>query len=242
MENKRDYNIYNKEISVRGFFDVIKSGIWIILVVTALSTLGGYLMNDNHVSLYQTETRIIIGSDSEYMKTLMVMIKDPIVMEEVKISLELSRSSENIANQVDVARIDESQVIKITVTDTDPSMAAAIANTTAAAFKDKVVDILEFDDVQLLSNAKENSYPINESQNRTIILLFAFGLIAGVSLVFVLDSLDESVKKDREIEAILGVPVLGTVTRIKVKKSNKIQEGKPKRQQIEIRGDIGELK
>lgn len=242
MENKRDYNIHNKEISVSGFFDVIKSGIWIILVVTALSTLGGYLMNDNHVSLYQTETRIIIGSDSEYMKTLMVMIKDPIVMEEVKTSLQLSRSSENIANQVDVARIDESQVIKITVTDTEPSMAAAIANTTAAAFKDKVVDILEFDDVQLLSNAKENSYPINESQNRTIILLFVFGLIAGVGLVFVLDSLDESVKKDREIEEILGVPVLGAVTRIKVKKMNNIQEGKPKQQQIEIRGDIGELK
>src|SRR5690625_3619635 len=212
MESKWDYNINTKEISVRGFFDVIRKGVWIILVVTALSTLGGYLLNDNHVPLYQTETRIIIGSDSEYMKTLMVMIKDPIVMEEVKSNLQLSRSSESIANQVDVARIDESQVIKITVTDTEPAMAAAIANATAAAFKDKVVDILEFDDVQLLSNAKENSYPINESQNRTIILLFVFGLIAGVGLVFILDSLDESVKKDHEIEAILGVPVLGTVT------------------------------
>ncbi len=106
MPNEQDYNIHAKEISVKGFFDVIKRGVWIILIVTALSTLGGYLMNDNHVSLYQTETRIIIGSDSEYMKTLMVMIKDPIVMEEVKTHLQLSRSSEAIANQVEVERID----------------------------------------------------------------------------------------------------------------------------------------
>lgn len=242
MANVRDYNIYTKEISVRGFFDVIKRGTWIILVVTFLSTFVGYLMNDNHVPLYQTETRIIIGSDSEYMKTLMVMIKDPIVMEEVKKNLELSRSSETIANQVEVARIDESQVIKITVIDTEPEMAAAIANATAVAFKDKVVDILEFNEVQLLSHAKENNYPINESQNRTIIIAFVFGLIAGIGLVFVLDSLDETIKNDREIEAILGVPVLGTVTKIKVKKTNYILESNTKRQQIEIRGDIGELK
>lgn len=240
MENKQDYNILEentKEISVKVFFDVIKSGVWIILVVTALSTLGGYLMSGNHVSLYQTETRIIIGSDSEYMKTLMVMIKDPIVMEEVKINLELSRSSESIADQVDVMKIDESQVVKITVTDTDPAMAVAIANTTAEAFKDKVIDILNFNEVQLLSSAKENNDPINESQGRTIIISFVFGLIVGVGLVFILDSLDETVKKDREIEAILGVPVLGAVTKIKVKKMNIIE--KIKQKQIEIRGDIG---
>jgi len=242
MPNEQDYNIHAKEISVKGFFDVIKRGVWIILIVTALSTLGGYLMNDNHVSLYQTETRIIIDSDSEYMKTLMVMIKDPIVMEEVKTHLQLSRSSEAIANQVEVERIDESQVIKITVIDAKPEMAVAIADATAIAFKAKVVDLLEFEEVQLLSGAKENHSPINESQNRTVMISFIFGLIAGIGLVFVLDSLDESIKNDREIEAILGVPVLGTVTKIKIKKPNYILEAKEKRRQMELRGDVGELK
>src|SRR5690625_3306599 len=237
-----DYNIYTKEISVKGFFDTIKRGVWIILIITTLSTLGGYLLNDNYVPLYQTETRIIIGSDSEYMKTLMVMIKDPIVMEEVKGNLQLSRSSETIANQVEVARIDESQVIKITVIDTEPEMAAAIANSTAAAFKDKVVDLLDFNEVQLLSNAKENHYPINEDKNRTIIISFVFGLIVSIGLVFVLDSLDDSIKNTHEIETALGVPVLGTITKIKVEKKGKLQEEQKKKRQIEIRGDVGELK
>lgn len=242
MLNEQDYHIHAKEISVKGFFDVIKRGTWMILIVTVLSTMGGYLINDQHELLYQTETRIIIDSDSEYMKTLMVMIKDPIVMEEVKTHLQLSRSAEALANQVEVERIDESQVIKITVIDTEPLLAAAIANATAKAFKDKVVDLLEFEEVQLLSDAKENNYPINESQNRTVMISFIFGLIAGIGLVFVLDSLDETIKSDREIEAILGVPVLGTVTKIKIKKTNNIEKGKANRQQIEIRGDIGELK
>lgn len=245
MEKNQGYYIereHAKEIDVKDFFDIIKNGFWIILVMTILSTSAGYFMSDNDTLLYQTETRIIIGSDSEYMKTLMVMIKDPLVMEEVKENVQLSRSSESIASQVDVMRIDDSQVIKITVTDTDPGMAVAIANATAEAFKTKAVDILEFEEVQLLSSAKENSFPINGgNQNRTIIVALVFGFIAGIGLVFVLNSLDETIKKDREIEAILGVPVLGIVTKIKIKRKRREKEIQ-KHRKMEIRGDIGDLK
>lgn len=246
MSNKQNYYMLTenpKEISIKGFFDVIKNGLWIILVVTILSSLAGYMMSDDHVSLYQTSTRIIIGSDNESMKTLMVMIKDPIIMEEVKENLQLSRSSEGIASQVEIMRLDDSQVVKITVTDTEPVLAAAIANATALAFKNKVVDILEFDDVQLLSSAKENHYPINESQNQTMIISILFGLVVGIGLVFLLDSLDVTVKKSHEIEAALGVPVLGTVTKIKIKrKRSGIKDAKPKQQKLGIRSDIGEVK
>jgi capsular polysaccharide biosynthesis protein len=244
MEKQHDYYAEresDKEISVKSFFDVIKNGVWIILAITALSTIGGYLLGDNHTLLYQSSTRVIIGSDSEYMKTLMVMIKDPLVMEEVKSELELSRSSESIADQIEVMKIDESQVVKITVTDPDPALAVAIANATAGAFKSKVIEILDFSQVQLLSAAKESNVPINENQNRTVVIALVFGLIAGIGLVFVLDSLDETVKNDREIEAVLGVPVLGAVTKIKVKNLKSKNDSKLE-QQLEIGSDIGEFK
>lgn len=245
MEKKRDYYIereHAKEINVKDFFDIIKNGIWLILVMTILSTSVGYAMSDNHTLLYQTETRIIIGSDSEYMKTLMVMIKDPLVMEEVQGNLHLSRSTDSIAGQVDVMRIDDSQVIKIAVTDKDPKMAVAIADATAIAFKAQVVDLLEFEDVQLLSSAKESSFPINGGgQHRIIMIACVFGLIAGIVLVFILNSLDETIKKEREAEAILGVPMLGMVSKIKVK--SKRQRKKTERyRKVELGSDIGDLK
>lgn len=245
MEKKTDYYIereHAKEINVKDFFDIIKRGIWIVLVMTALSTSIGYFMSDNHTLLYQTETRIIIGSDSEYMKTLMVMIKDPLVMEEVKDNLHLSRPPESIAGQVDVMRIDDSQVIKISVTDKDPQMAVAIADAIAISFKDKVVDLLAFEDVQLLSSAKESGFPINGgSQHRTIIIACVFGFIAGIVLVFVLNSLDETIKKEREAEAILGVPILGSVSKIKARSTRQRKKAK-KYRKIELGSDIGDLK
>lgn len=245
MEKGREYYVereHAKEINVKDFFDLMKNGLWIILGVTILSTTVGYFMSDRDTLIYQTETRIIIGSDSEYMKTLMVMIKDPLVMQEVQENLKLSRSTEQIAGQVEVMRIDESQVIKILVTDKDPQMAVAIANETAVAFKSKAIDILNFEDVQLLSSAKENYSPINGgNQNRTIIIAFVFGIVAGICLVFILNSLDDTIKKDREVEAVLGVPVLGVVS--KIKRKRKQHRGMIKKHhKIEIGSDIGDLK
>lgn len=202
-----------KEINVKEYVDVIKKRFWMIALITVFTTLAGYWYSTlNDTPLYQASTRMIIGSGSEDMNTLMVMIKDPIVMELVKDELQLSRTSEEIASQIVVTRIDDSQVVEISVTDLDSKVAVEIANATATSYKSEIVNILGFSDVQLLSEAKENPYPINQSQNGVIILSFIVGIILGIGLVFLLDSLDGKVRQEREIEDILGVPVLGSVS------------------------------
>jgi capsular polysaccharide biosynthesis protein len=224
-----------KEINLKEYYEVIKKRIWIIVILVFLTTLAGYIQNTYfHSSLYQTSTRLIIGSDSESMSTLMVMIKDPIIMEKVSKKLPESRSPEGLAGQITVERIDESQVIKLSVVDSDPRMAAEIANTTASVFKSEIVNILEFKDVQLLSEAKVNPAPINETGNRTILIAFILGLITGIGLAFLLDSLDGTVRSSQDIEEYLGVPSLGIVP--KMNKKNIIIK-KKKRQELDLRGE-----
>lgn len=206
------------EINLRGLLDVLKSGIWIIIAVMILATLAGIFYSKSKVPIYETSTRIIIDTDKEYMKTLMVMIKDPLVMEGVKGELGLSRSPEAIDSQVEIEQIDDSQVIKIIVTDRDPALAATIADVTAETFKDEVAGLLNFDRVQLLSTAKENNYPINDHQSRIVLMALILGLIAGCGIVFLRDSLDETVSHEREVEALLGVPTLGSVPNMNMKK------------------------
>src|SRR5699024_7801357 len=110
MKNKEQYFDKDvKEINIKEFLEVIMKRFWIIIVITILAGSAGYFYSNlDSKPLYQTSTRIIIGSDSDYMKTLIVMIKDPLVMEKVKKDLKLSRSSEAIASQVETVRIDES--------------------------------------------------------------------------------------------------------------------------------------
>ena len=75
-------------------------------------------------------------------------------MEKVVQDLNLDRSPETLAGQITVQSIDASQVVSISVVDTDPKMAANIANTTAKVFKEEILNIVGFNNVQLLSDAK----------------------------------------------------------------------------------------
>ncbi|WP_077623702.1 YveK family protein [Sediminibacillus massiliensis] len=231
-----------KEISLRDYFEVVKKRFWMIIVITILTTLAGYYYGAaNNVSLYQSSTRMIVSTENENMNTLMVMITDPIIMEQVTSQLKLDTTPEWLARQIEVTRINDSEVVDISVTHMDPQTAADIANTTAGVFKSEIVNILKFEGVQLLSEAKVNPVPINGSQNNSLIVGFIFGIVAGIGLVFLLDSIDGTVNKEREVEEVLGVPVLGVISNMNKKKLS-MKKQKAIKNEMEFRGESVDVK
>ncbi len=139
-------------------------------------------------------------------------------MEGVGEQLQLERSVNAMADQITVSQVDESQVVQITVTDSNPEIAAQIANATATTYKKEMGNILGFNEVQLLSEAKPGAVPINQTSSNLTIITFVFGLIIGTGFVFLLDSLDVKIRKESDVEALLGVPVLGTISNMNKRK------------------------
>ncbi|WP_078428923.1 YveK family protein [Alkalihalobacterium alkalinitrilicum] len=229
-----------KEINLREIFLIIKKRFWIIVVITMIATIAGYFQNSSSItSLYQSSSRIIVGASSDYMNTLRVIMRDSIIMEKVVMELNLTRSPEALAGQITVESIDNSQVVRISVIDTDPNLAAEIANTTATVFKNEIGEIVDFNDVSYLSEAKVNPYPINSKSNRTIYIAFIMGLVIGTGFVFLLNSLDDTVSSDRDVEELIGLPILGSVSKMNKKNINK---KKKKHRETEYRGEIVDLK
>jgi capsular polysaccharide biosynthesis protein len=228
-----------REIDLKEYYEVIKKKIWLIIIITFLTTVAGAVYNSyTHVNLYESSRRIIIGAEGN-MSTLMVMVKDPIIMEKVRDELNLSRSPEGIANQITVSQVDDSQVIKISAIDTDPKVAVSIVNATAKLYKNEIASILKFENVQLLSEAKENPFPINAKGNRTTIIAFVLGMITAIGLVFLLDSLDHTIKSRKDIEEYLDITVLGTVSNMNKKKFVSKRNKQP---DIELRGETVGIK
>ncbi|WNF35322.1 Wzz/FepE/Etk N-terminal domain-containing protein [Bacillaceae bacterium IKA-2] len=225
-----------KDINLRELFMILKKRFWMIIFITLVATGAGYFQNNTQLDLlYQSSSRIIVGANAEYMKTLMVIMRDPVIMEKVGQKLELNRSPERLAGQISIDSIDNSQVLRITVIDTDPVIAADIANATVSVFKAEIGNIVDFNDVSYLSDAKVNQNPINSKDNRIIYITFIIGLMIGIGFVFLLHSLDDTVNSLREIEELVGVPVLGTVSKMTKKNINK---KKQKQFELEYRGEI----
>ncbi|MGX1193661.1 YveK family protein [Metabacillus sp. SLBN-84] len=202
-----------KEIDLKEIFNVMKRRIWMIAVVTALTTfLGAFYSLFYTNPLYATSTRIAVNTTPDTLNTLNVIIRDPAVLEKVSAKLGLDRSGEALSGQINVETIGASQVINLSVVDPDPDTAAKIANTTAVTFKDEIPDFLVIDGMKVLAEAKPNYYPINEDHSRYILLGAAAGLILSVGLVFLLDSLDDSIRSKKDAEEIFDAPVLGAVS------------------------------
>jgi capsular polysaccharide biosynthesis protein len=225
----------SKEINLKEVFQIIKRYVWVILLLTILTTsAGSYYSYSTYTPMYQSTARIIIGEESSLITTLKVIIKDTTVLEKVVKKLDLPYPPEALSGKINVESIENSQVVTITVVDSNPKQSALLANTVAKTYKDEIPSIMEFNNVKLLSEAKENPTPINQDQNKTIIIALVGGIVVGVGLAFLLDSLNDSVRKEDEVEELLGIPVLGSVS--KMKKKN-MQKSKKKQSKFEYRSE-----
>jgi capsular polysaccharide biosynthesis protein len=226
-----------KDINIQETFHLIKKRIWIIFVFAVLAVLLGIFYNNSQefIPEYEASTRIIIASSGENMSTLMVMITDPIIMDGVKEKLGLTRSTEALAKQIAVSRIEDSSVILISVLDKDPELAAKIADTTAETYKTEIANLLQFRGVQLLSKAKVSDTPINEKPQRSLVIFLVGGIVLGIGAVFLVDALDSKVRKEYEVEDALGAPVLGVVSNMNSKKAR--IKSKKRHKSVEIRGE-----
>lgn len=230
-----------KEIEIRKIVILLIKRFWVIACITGVTTAAGIYYNDLNkpIPIYENSSRIIIHENPDFrsssFNTVRVMITEYPVLQPVIDQLELERSADALRNQIKVETVEESRIIKITVTDSDPEVATNIANTVPVFYGEVVTDLFAIDDVEILSEAvlSENPQPINPPSNQLVIISFVFGIVAGIGFVFLLDSMDNTVRSERTIEKMLELPVLGSVSKI----NKKSLSNKKKKKSSSIRGD-----
>ncbi len=224
------------EFNLRNLYTLILKRLWLIFLITILFTAMGWLFIEynNKSPKYQASTNIIIDAEAEYRNTLQVVIKDITVLESVIRELRLEKSSEDLAKQVKVESIEDTQVVKISVVDKDPILAADIANTTVRAFKERVPDILDINGVSILSEAKAQSKPMQHNKVKIILASLILGIVTGLALIFLMDYFDNTIKSEAEIEKILGIQVLGSVSQ---KKKRRTKRKKKRTKELHFRSE-----
>ncbi|WP_058301187.1 YveK family protein [Gorillibacterium timonense] len=208
-----------KEINIREILLVLRRR-WMILFFVALlcTGLGGLYANKPDTPLYQATARIIIHSNTDFINTLKVVIREPAVLQKVLVELNLDRSPGALRSQISVSSVDNTQVVLVSVTDRDQALAADIANSTVKQYKATIASLLNFSDITILSEAKKDPapQPINPpARNRMILIGLIAGLVIGLAAAFFRDTMDEAFRSEKRVKEVLGMPVLGQVSPIK---------------------------
>lgn len=224
-----------KDIDLKELFLVLKRHYLVIVFVTLLAGVVGYLLNQITVTpLYQSSSRVILGADSE-TKTMQVIVRDSSILDIVIRQLNLQETSDQLANNITVTNIENSQVISINVIDTDARRASKIADTVAEVFKEEVPKIMGQSKITMLSSAKINKSPINPPRKNMLLYGFIGGIVIGIGLAFLLETLEDTIRSKDDIESLLEVPVIGKVQ--KITKRNIKRKTNRSRVNLDLRGE-----
>ncbi|HHT7166321.1 TPA: YveK family protein [Bacillus cereus] len=219
-------------ISLKELFHILKKRLVMILVIAFGAAIVSAIISFFFMTpIYQSSTQILVNqkkqegamfqageiqTNIQLTNTYKVIIKSPVILEQVNEKLNLNMTSQALTGKINVANEKDSQVISVTAEDKDPKLARDIANATADVFKGEVAKIMNIDNVTVLSKAEvaENQSPIKPRPMLNVAIAFVVGLMASVGLAFLLEYLDNTVKKEEDVENLLGLPVLGIVARM----------------------------
>lgn len=219
------------EIDLRTLFYIIKKKIWLIILITLIATvISGLISFYLLIPVYEASTELLVNksesdiesiysytdiqTDLKLINTYSVIIKSPRIIDLVINDYNLDFTTNELIKKIQVKTVADSQVISINVVDTDNSKAVMLANAIADTFKTEIVKIMNVDNVQILTEAKNIDNPIPVKPNKTLNIAIAFilGLMASIGLVFLLEYLDNTIKTEEDIEKLLGYPVLGIIS------------------------------
>lgn len=222
-----------EEISLLELFHILRKWLALIIILTILAVVvSGIVSYFVLEPEYQTFTTLMVGKPKDYMSenkieyndlmlnqklvsTYGEIVKSRLVTDEVIENLNLGVSFNTFRDKVSINLVKDTEIIKIQVTDTDPMVAALIANETAKVFMNRVKDIMKIENVQVIDIAQAPKAPISPRPTLNMAIAAVLGLMAGVFIAFLIEFLDNSIKTPEEIEKHLGLPVMGAIPMIK---------------------------
>lgn len=155
-----------------------------------------------------------IRTNVELINTYNVIITSSAILNEVIEVLNLDMSTGKLADNVTVSSEEDSQVVSVTVKDENPHLATDIANATVAVFQEEIVDLMNVDNVKVLSEAetKANPTPVEPRPTLNIAIAIVLGGMVGVGIAFLLEYFDTTIKTEDDIEKHLGTAIVGVVS------------------------------
>lgn len=221
-----------EEIELRQYWDVLCKR-WVIVVVLPLiaALTSGIVSFFMIRPTYQASTTLIVGqkaseagqaaaqmldnsvlmANQQLARTYATIAQSRAVEQNVIKDLNLSLTVEELNKLISVDQVKTTEILEIQVSNTNPELAASIANSMGREFSKAVIGIKKVDSVSIVDTAVTPDKPVKPNKTLNVLIAFVVGLMAAVGLVFLLEYLDNTIKTSEDVEKLLGIPVLGVI-------------------------------
>lgn len=225
-------------MELQDYLNAVRRRWWILTLLLAVSLLSAGIYTAYYTKpVYEASTDLIVNKKVEtgqlqvdqnsintnlmLINTYKQIIKSPAVTKYViGQNPGFNLTPDELSGKVRINTMKDAQVITLSVSDPSYERAATIVNAVSNAFTEQVSAIMKINNVTILNEADPAyaAVPVN-GNNKPLIIAFSaiIALLIGLGIVFLLDYLDDSVRTEHDIEAVLGLPLLASIPSVKKK-------------------------
>ena len=237
LERELDMEHTEYEIDLKEIFGMLKKRWLMIVSITAAAVvIAGIISFFVLTPVYESSSTLLVSykqnqesimtyndltMSQKLVNTYSEIIKSRSISEEVLKKLDLDLTAEELSEKISVSKVNDTEIIRVKVSDTDPEMAALIANTISDVFKKEIKNIMEIDNVSTIDTAKAPESPVKPNKLMNVAIAGVLGAMGSVGLVFVLELLDRTYKTPTDVERHLGLPIIGAIPDMELAKNTK---------------------
>ena len=214
------------EIDLLEIFHYIKKRAWVVVVALLVFAILGAVYTTLFVQdVYTAKTRMYVlnrssdtsisSSDysiSNYMiKDYEVLITGENVTREVIDRLHLNMSVSQLTSKLSVSAIENTRVLQISVVDTEPKRAAAIANCVREVSSEQIQKIMAVDAVNLVYEAKVPVGKSGPNLKKNTVMAAALGVMLAIGVLVVVYITDDTIRTDEDVTRWLELDTLGVI-------------------------------
>ena len=218
-----------EEINIRDFLNYLKKYVLVIAAVALVLIIGVFIYDKSiKKPLYTTYTTIILTKSNEtqtgttitqndillnqkLVETYSKIIKSKLVLEQVISETGVTYTAEELSENVSVEAYENTEMLKISVTDQDPELAASIANSIAQVFSGEIAKIYQINNISVVDVAVTPEEVSNNTLKRDLLIALFIGIFGTIGVVFVVYYFDDTVKLTDDLEEEIGMPVVAKV-------------------------------
>ena len=191
----------------------------ICLLVCMFALTPKYQASVNMIVNTRQDTTATFTSDNfnsakNLIGTYAVIIKGNTVLNEVIDTLGLDMTYGELYSMVNVADVDSTQIMKITVTDTDAKRAGEIVQTIADIVPDVLVEKVEAGSCKTVSDVSINPNKVFPQTQKYVVLAALLGAVVVCGILILAHLLHDTVVDDEDVQKKLGLPVLGLIPEV----------------------------
>ena len=228
MEKKENVNL--KRLS-----SVLKKNSIKIVIVLFIFAICGYFYSYNMVTpKYKSVSTMVLASNNlnqegntvtqtelnlnkSLISTYGKILKSKNVLGQVIKNLNLDVTEEELDKNVQIEKVDDTQIIKIGVINESAIEAQEILRELNKAFIEEVKQIFKMDNINIVDEASFEITPYNINHARDIIGFLVIGSVFSVCMIACIYFFDTTIKIEQDIEEFTDVNVIGTVPKYKNK-------------------------